>query len=931
MVKRWFVVILTLTLVLAAFPFGANAQGDCVPPAGWVPYTVVAGDTIESVAAANGIGADELTAGNCLVDQTLTPGQTLYVPAAQPQQPAPNVTITEPVEGATLPIGTPFRVAGNGASPSGNVTVRVMDVNGRILAEGTTAFNGIVPGSGGFIIDLSVALDVPQGTAAEIAAFVLDSSGFEAARDTVNVVFGQAPQQNPTVIIVNPQRDQVVPIGNPFYVSGTSANLTDRNLTIRALDNFGNVLTQATAVAAGPGEVHAEGAGGWSTNLTVNNVAPGTRGAISVASAGVTLAITNVIYGQAQPAAFIDITNPPPNVTLYTDRPIRVSGVAGGLFENALVVRALDNNGRILAQQPVTTNATQVGGIGGWQVDLFVTVPAGTRGSIYAFATSARDGSVVAEDIVNVIYGGPCIVRTDWPTYTVQRGETLFGIAQRVGSSVAELTQANCLANANVLFAGQVLRVPRLPATPAPNLPQILITSPLPQAVLDIATAPVIVTGTATGLQQGNLVVRALDLNGTVLAQQAAPVSAPNIGGTGNWQAQLAVSVAPGTQGYIYAYSTNLDGSIIADAIVNVTFGVPTAATEASLIIDAPQPDAAIVTPVTVSGRGTGLFGGAVFVRLLDQQGNVVAEELAAASVPDAAGAIRWEATLDSSIPLGTHLIVYAYALSSIDATVIASAAVNVVVGQTSDAPFVTIIDPMPYTTLGLEEPFTASGRAGRLPGGQVIVRALDAEGNILDEQPVPVSGVNAAGEGTWEASFDLNIAPGTRGSLMVFAVDENSSVVASALIRVIFGDVSENNRFVIIDTPLPDTLVDLTAGLTVAGRGGGLFEGNVVVQVLDEEGNVLASQPTTVNAPEVGAAGAWQTAFNVADVPDGAALTIYAFSESPSDGSVIARDRITVVQRAGAGFGLGAGAAGAGAGEGVPLPEGTEEFEAQG
>ncbi|MBX7252385.1 MAG: LysM peptidoglycan-binding domain-containing protein [Candidatus Promineofilum sp.] len=56
-----------------------------------------------------------------------------------------------------------------------------------------------------------------------------------------------------------------------------------------------------------------------------------------------------------------------------------------------------------------------------------------------------------------------CAPRSDWPVYTVQRGDTLFRIAQRVGSSVAELSAANCLANPNVLPAGALLFVPRLP------------------------------------------------------------------------------------------------------------------------------------------------------------------------------------------------------------------------------------------------------------------------------------------------------------------------------------------------------------------------------------------------------------------------------------------------------------------------------------
>jgi murein DD-endopeptidase MepM/ murein hydrolase activator NlpD len=53
-----------------------------------------------------------------------------------------------------------------------------------------------------------------------------------------------------------------------------------------------------------------------------------------------------------------------------------------------------------------------------------------------------------------------CKVRTDWPTYTVVQGDTLFSIARRFNTTVATLTQANCLSNSARILVGQQLRVP---------------------------------------------------------------------------------------------------------------------------------------------------------------------------------------------------------------------------------------------------------------------------------------------------------------------------------------------------------------------------------------------------------------------------------------------------------------------------------------
>lgn len=56
-----------------------------------------------------------------------------------------------------------------------------------------------------------------------------------------------------------------------------------------------------------------------------------------------------------------------------------------------------------------------------------------------------------------------CTPRTDWPLYTVKAGDTLGVIATNTGSTITDLTRANCLANPNSIAVGQQLRVPRVP------------------------------------------------------------------------------------------------------------------------------------------------------------------------------------------------------------------------------------------------------------------------------------------------------------------------------------------------------------------------------------------------------------------------------------------------------------------------------------
>lgn len=50
-------------------------------------------------------------------------------------------------------------------------------------------------------------------------------------------------------------------------------------------------------------------------------------------------------------------------------------------------------------------------------------------------------------------------INTESVTYTVQRGDTLSGIARRFGTTVQEIASVNNISNPNLIFPGQVLRI----------------------------------------------------------------------------------------------------------------------------------------------------------------------------------------------------------------------------------------------------------------------------------------------------------------------------------------------------------------------------------------------------------------------------------------------------------------------------------------
>jgi hypothetical protein len=82
--------------------------------------------------------------------------------------------------------------------------------------------------------------------------------------------------------------------------------------------------------------------------------------------------------------------------------------------------------------------------------------------------TNSRAGQVYDQAATPQL-SARCYPRGDWPQYTVMAGDTLSGIAVRSNSSAAELAAANCLANPNLLVAGQSLYVRQIPVAATPT------------------------------------------------------------------------------------------------------------------------------------------------------------------------------------------------------------------------------------------------------------------------------------------------------------------------------------------------------------------------------------------------------------------------------------------------------------------------------
>jgi len=169
-----------------------------------------------------------------------------------------------------------------------------------------------------------------------------------------------------------------------------------------------------------------------------------------------------------------------------------------------------------------------------------------------------------------------CPTPTGWGTYTIQRGDTLYRLANRYDTTVASLRTANCITG-NLIYAGRTLRVPAV-ANPDPGTsPMIDIQQPLNGTTLT-PNQPFTVSGQARALFEGGLVLQFLDPRGRIIIEQ--PVTAGGdvaTGGTGPWSASISLNVPDGTPVNIIALASSArDGTTVAIDNVSVRFGAAT-------------------------------------------------------------------------------------------------------------------------------------------------------------------------------------------------------------------------------------------------------------------------------------------------------------------------------------------------------------------
>jgi PKD repeat protein len=219
--------------------------------------------------------------------------------------------------------------------------------------------------------------------------------------------------------------------------------------------------------------------------------------------------------------------------------------------------------------------------------------------------------------------------------------------------------------------------------------------------------------------------------------------------------------------------------------------------------------------------------------------------------------------------------------------------------GSAQVEPNITINQPAQGAILDIANLVTVSGTGEGLPEGNVVVQAIDRDGNVLTQQPTTIDAPDAGtgGQGPWSVQLNIETEPGIAGRIRAYSPSPaDDSVMAEAVVEVSFGRTATAEPFIQINEPVQGAVVDIANPVTVNGVGAGLPEGNVVVQAIDRDGNILTQQPTIIDAPDAGTGvqGPWSVQLTIETEP-GMAGQIRAFSPSPTDNSAVADTAIKV------------------------------------
>jgi hypothetical protein len=617
------------------------------------------------------------------VPVTLMPNQTGGTPPPSPGEATGQaISIDTPAPGTV--VGNPVVITGQTTRPpfQGMLNFRITDQGDNQIGSGTFTVAGTADGPSSFTASLTFN-EPPGGGPIRVEIFDQNpDSGTVVATAVIELMV--APQQPTTQQIIIDTPPPGTNVGNPVVITGRTARYPFQGtLGYRIVDANGNVPGSGAFNVSGqpnqPGTFNAslefdlppEG-GPIRVELFDQNAANG-----QVAATAAVDLIASAARPPGPPPQQITILSPPPGTQVGS--PMVVTGQTARFpFEGNLQYRFLDQSGNQIGTGNLTVSG-QPGGPATFNSELSFTEPTNAgRITLEIFEQDAGNGAMIAGASRNFQFQPP---QGQQPTV-----------------------------------------VPGQPQQP--TNPQVLtIETP---AAGTVVGSPVVVTGRTMRVPAGNqLFYQVLDPNQQQLGRGAFNV-APQPDGTARFNVSIPFNEPPGG-GPIMVVILDQDasGQAIARASVNLTVApppaqptptaaqpgpspqpspvppeaapqpspvppeatpqpspVPTEPVPPVISIEAPEPDTAVTSPFTLTGRVSQLpFEGNLAYRVYDAEQNIIGE--GSITVEGAPGQIAsFEARIEfAEQPADAIITVEVYEEDTASGETIASASIELRAG----------------------------------------------------------------------------------------------------------------------------------------------------------------------------------------------------------------------------------------------------------
>jgi hypothetical protein len=202
-----------------------------------------------------------------------------------------------------------------------------------------------------------------------------------------------------SIMILTPGNASTVT--SPIHISGISDPTFEQNLVIRVINANGDVITEgSTTIQAGLGErgpyeldLELDLEEEQSIFIQVFDVSARDGGIIHLSSVAVFFSLTgpeDIIVRDLYPEQIV-ITQPQLGDTI-SGGTVHVEGIAIASFEQTLLVEVIDEDGDVIAIEPVMVDAPDFGVHGPYQVDIEYTVTGSAPGRIVVRDVSPAHG-----------------------------------------------------------------------------------------------------------------------------------------------------------------------------------------------------------------------------------------------------------------------------------------------------------------------------------------------------------------------------------------------------------------------------------------------------------------------------------------------------------------------------------------------------------